>query len=142
MKNLSSTIILTIVLSYACNFKASDSIAKKEVPSSNVSSEAHIQRIVCFRFKPNVSEEAKRHHMQGFALLKDSIPYILSYHAGTTVKGDLEARPEYDVMHYCTYRNEEEIKLYAIHPVHLRFIEENKNIWEKVLVINSIIEKK
>jgi hypothetical protein len=75
--------------------------------------------------------------MRGFANLKDSIAYILSYQAGPTVKGDLTETPEYDVMHYCTYRNEEEIKLYSVHPVHQRFIKHNKAIWEKVLVINS-----
>ena len=75
--------------------------------------------------------------MRGFANLKDSISYILSYQAGPTVNGDLTVKPEYDVMHYCTYRNEEEIKLYSVHPVHQRFIKQNKAIWEKVLVINS-----
>ncbi len=75
--------------------------------------------------------------MLGFAGLKDSIFFILSYQAGPTVKGDLTENPEYDVMHYCTYRNEEEIKLYSVHPVHKRFMEQNKSIWEKVLVINS-----
>jgi len=40
-------------------------------------------------------------------------------------------------MHYTTFRSEEEIRKYSVHPVHLRFIEQNKAIWEKVLVINS-----
>ena len=96
-----------------------------------------IQRIVCFKFKAGTTQEAIKQHMSGFANLKDSIPYILSYRAGFTVKGDLTEKPEYDVMHYCTYRSEEEIKLYSSHPVHQRFIQQNKSIWEKVLVINS-----
>src|SRR3954469_24014071 len=96
-----------------------------------------IQRIVCFKFKAGTSAEAIEQHMRGFAHLKDSIPYILSYRAGVTVKGDLTEKPEYDVMHYCTYKNEEEIRLYSVHPVHQRFIQQNQSIWEKVLVINS-----
>lgn len=76
--------------------------------------------------------------MRGFKGLKDSISYILSYHAGPTVKADA-GEPEYDVMHYTTYRNEEEIRLYSVHPVHKRFIRDNKNAWEKVLVLNSAI---
>jgi hypothetical protein len=96
-----------------------------------------IQRIVCFKFKAGTTAEAIEQHMRGFAHLKDSIPYILSYRVGFTVKGDLTEKPEYDVMHYCTYRTEEEIKLYSTHPVHQRFIQQNKSIWEKVLVINS-----
>ncbi|WP_018616896.1 Dabb family protein [Segetibacter koreensis] len=102
-----------------------------------LSGDSIIQRIVCFKFKAGTTAEAIEQHMRGFAHLKDSIPYILSYRAGFTVKGDLTEKPEYDVMHYCTYRNEEEIRLYSIHPVHQRFIQQNKSIWEKVLVINS-----
>lgn len=103
-----------------------------------------IQRIVCFKFKPNVTPEQIDRHMRGFSGLKDSIPYMLLYRAGSTVRGDLDDKGEYDVMHYSTYRSEDDIRKYSIHPVHLRFIEQNKNIWEKVLVINSKIanEKK
>jgi hypothetical protein len=100
---------------------------------------ANIQRIVCFKFKPGTTPEAIQQHMRGFQGLKDSISYILTYQAGPTVKGDLSEMPDYDVMHYTTYRNEEEINLYSVHPVHQRFIEQNKAIWEKVLVINSRI---
>src|SRR3954462_378486 len=104
---------------------------------SGLPGDSIIQRIVCFRFKAGTTAEAIEQHMQGFAHLKDTIPYILSYRAGFTVKGDLTEKPEYDVMHYCTYRNEEEIRLYSVHPAHQRFIQQNKSIWEKVLVINS-----
>lgn len=122
----------------ACNHTGITAATKQEErPASGFPAEAQIQRIVCFRFKPGTSPEAIQQHMRGFAGLKDSISYILSYQAGPTVRGDLTEKPEYDVMHYCTYRSEEEIKLYSVHPVHQRFIEQNKAIWEKVLVINS-----
>lgn len=96
-----------------------------------------IQRIVCFKFKAHVTKAQVEQHMKGFAGLKDSISQMLSYRAGTTVKGDLDENAEYDVMHYSTYRTEEDIRKYSIHPVHLRFIEQNKETWAKVLVINS-----
>lgn len=105
--------------------------------SLNSPGDSIIQRIVCFTFKPGTTTKAIEQHMQGFQHLKDSIPYILSYRAGGTVKGDLTEKPVYDVMHYCTFRNEEEIKRYSVHPVHLRFIQQNKSAWEKVLVVNS-----
>ena len=125
------------VLLGACNNKTLTSASKPTSVSGNLSSEANIQRIVCFKFKAGTTPEAIQQHMRGFANLKDSISYILSYQAGPTVNGDLTEKPAYDVMHYCTYRNEEEIKLYSVHPVHQRFIKQNKAIWEKVLVINS-----
>ena len=130
-------ILCTILLS-ACNRHVSTSLSKaNNTTATSLTSDSLIQRIVCFKFKANTSPDAIQQHMRGFANLKDSIPYILTYSAGPTVKGDLGEVGEYDVMHYCTYRNEEEIRLYAVHPVHRRFIAQNKAIWEKVLVINS-----
>jgi hypothetical protein len=130
-------ISLSFFLLSACNQGGFTSDRKRQNPAFHLPAEAQIQRIVCFKFKPGTTQEAIEKHMRGFAGLKDSITYILSYQAGPTVTGDLSDKGEYDVMHYCTYRNEEEIKLYSVHPVHKRFIQQNKDIWEKVLVINS-----
>jgi hypothetical protein len=146
MKKIILFIGLSALLLPACKQNTSTAAASKENTSSSAEqesnpsglpAEANIQRIVCFKFKAGTTPEAIAQHMRGFAGLKDSISYILSYQAGPTVKADLNDKGEYDVMHYCTYRSEEEIKLYAVHPVHKRFIERNKAIWEKVLVINS-----
>lgn len=133
-------LVLVCVLVMACNQKSFTSTTKKKRIALSLPGDSLIQRIVCFKFKAGATAEDIQQHMRGFAQLKDSIPYILSYQAGPIVKGDLTEQPEYDVMHYCTFRNEAEIKLYAVHPVHLRFIQQNKNVWEKVLVINSRIK--
>ena len=98
---------------------------------------AGIQRIVCFKFKAGTSPEAIEKHMKGFAGLKKGIPQILSYSAGKTVVADGQGMPEYDVMHYTTYENEQAVLIYNKHAVHQQFVAENKAIWEKVLVINS-----
>jgi hypothetical protein len=98
-----------------------------------------IQRIICFKFKANTSPQAIEQHMREFAQLKDSIPHILTYRAGFTVRAELTAKGDYDVMHYCTYRNEEAVKQYAVHPAHHRFIDRNRASWEKVLVINATV---
>ena len=127
---------LSIFLLPGCKQSPFTSTAEQPT-TSGLPAEANIQRIVCFKFKAGTSPEAIRQHMRGFAGLKDSISYILSYQAGPTVNADLTGKQEYDVMHYCTYRNEEEVKLYAVHPVHQRFIKQHKAIWDKVLVINS-----
>ena len=136
MMKLIALIVITVLLS-ACNRPVSTSITKAGNTRTGLTSDSLIQRIVCFKFKANASPEAIQQHMRGFANLKDSISHILTYSAGPTVKGDLKEVGEYDVMHYCTYRSEEAIRLYAVHPVHRRFIEQNRAIWEKVLVINS-----
>ncbi|MDB5246153.1 MAG: Stress responsive alpha-beta barrel protein [Segetibacter sp.] len=130
-------VALTILLLSACNRKALTVAQTPNNYSPGLPADSLIQRIVCFKFKVDASSAAIVRHMQGFQNLKDSISFILSYRAGPTVNGDLTGKQEYDVMHYCTFRNEEEIKLYSVHPVHQRFIQQNKSIWEKVLVINS-----
>ena len=130
-------VALTFILLSACNRNAFTSTPKQKGSTLSLPADSLIQRIVCFKFKADATPAAIEQHMRGFAHLKDSISYILSYRAGPTVKGDLTEKPEYDVMHYCTFRSEEEIKLYSVHPVHLRFIQQNKSTWEKVLVINS-----
>ena len=131
------SVALTFLLLSACHRNAFSSTPKQIGSTLSLPADSLIQRIVCFKFKADATPEAIEQHMRGFAHLKDSISYILSYRPGPTVKGDLTEKPEYDVMHYCTFRSEEEIKLYSVHPVHLRFIQQNKSIWEKVLVINS-----
>ncbi|QMU26858.1 Dabb family protein [Adhaeribacter radiodurans] len=138
MQKLTILLFLNFILISACTPKTFTS-TPQEKRTVHLPAEAQIQRIVCFKFKAGTTPEAIKQHMRGFANLQDSISYILSYQVGPTVLGDLTEKPEYDVMHYCTYRSEEEIKLYSVHPVHQRFIKQNQGIWEKVLVINSRI---
>ncbi len=133
-------IILALLFLSAANRNGYTLSLKQRSPYLSLPADSFIQRIVCFKFKAGASPQAIEQHMRGFAQLKDSISYILSYRAGPTVKGDLTEKPEYDVMHYCTFRSEAEIRLYSVHPAHLRFIQQNKSIWEKVLVINSQVQ--
>ena len=39
-----------------------------------------------------------------------------------------------------TFLKEEDIKLYYYDPVHLAFYEKHQYVWEKILVINSLID--
>jgi len=95
------------------------------------------QRIVCFKFKTDASSDAIAKHMRDFARLKKEIPLIVSYTAGKTLTGDKGAAPEYDVMHYLTFKSEPDIETYFGHPKHKQFIQENKASWDKVLVSNA-----
>jgi hypothetical protein len=99
-----------------------------------------IQRIVCFKFKPGVSAEAIRQHMQDFSAMKDAIPQILEYRGGRTKPGDNNSAPAFDAMHYLVYASMEDIDLYIPHEAHQRFIARNRDSWESVLVLNSEID--
>jgi hypothetical protein len=135
MKNITA-FSLSMVLLMAFYQNAAAQSSKQSVKSS-MSTEATIQRVVCFKFKPGTTPEAIQQHLEGLAALKDSIPYILSYQAGSTVQGELKEKSEYDVMHYFTFRSEADIPLYYNHPAHLRFAQKNSKNWEKFFVVNA-----
>jgi hypothetical protein len=99
------------------------------------------QRIVCFKFKSGISTDAKTKHVADFAAFVKAVPQVLSYRAGKTVKGESKSEPEYDIMHYLTFEKEEDILQYDAHASHKKFIEANKESWDKVIVVNSAIEK-
>lgn len=104
---------------------------------STETNKANLQRVVCFKFKYGISPETIQGHIAGFDALKKTIPYILSHQAGMTIQGELKDKPEYDVMHYMTFRNEYDIQLYYDHPTHLQFFEKYGETWEKFFVVNS-----
>lgn len=98
-----------------------------------------IQRIVCFKFIAGVDQEAISRHMADFAGLKDEIAQIREYRGGLSRPGDDNSTPEYDCMHYMIFDSLGDIEQYRPHPAHLRFIERNKAVWQKVLVLNTEI---
>lgn len=96
-----------------------------------------IQRIVCFKFNPGVSEATVQQHMQDFAGMKNEIAQILEYRGGRTCPGDYNRPPDFDAMHYMTFASMEDIDIYFHHEAHQRFIQRNKAVWASVLVLNS-----
>jgi hypothetical protein len=99
-----------------------------------------IQRIVCFKFKEGTSEEAIEQHMADFAAMKGAIEQIKEYRGGRTRPGDHNQPPDYDSMHYLVYDSMEDIEIYIPHEAHQHFIARNREIWERVLVLNAEIE--
>ena len=99
------------------------------------------QRIVCFKFKAGTSPEAKAKHIADFAAFVKAVPQVLSYRAGKTVKGESKGDPEYDIMHYMTFAKEGDILQYDVSPAHKKFVEANKESWDKVIAVNGAIEK-
>ncbi len=95
------------------------------------------QRVVCFKFKKNASEEAIEKHMNDFKRLAEVISHIASYRGGKTVPGDHGVLPEYHSMHYLTFESRQDIELYFHDREHQRFIQDNQAIWDGVFVLNS-----
>lgn len=97
------------------------------------------QRIVCFKYKPETSQEKIKSHLERFRKLPDMVPGIASYRGGLcvpNVNGDL---PAFSSMHYLTFKTMEDMSLYFHHPEHQKFGKFGGEISEKIFVINSEI---
>lgn len=102
--------------------------------------QAGMQRIVCIKFKANTPAAEIDKHMKEFANLRRQIPAIVGYTGGKVLDNENTAQ-DFDVVHYLTFRNEAGIETYDQHPKHKEFIENNSPYWDKVLELNSDIEK-
>ncbi len=96
-----------------------------------------VQRIVCFKFKPDASQAERLKHMVDFAALKSAIPQIAGYSGGLAISGDQGTQPDYDTLHYLTFDNMGDVDSYFDHEAHQAFIAANKHIWVDVLVLNA-----
>jgi len=83
--------------------------------------------------------DARGHPGTHFAALKEAIPQIVSYRAEQTLPGDSYATPDYDVVHYLTYRTRADLDAYEVHPAHRAFGAANRALWDSVLVINTAL---
>ncbi len=101
---------------------------------------AAVQRVVCIKFKAGTPAAEIDKHMKEFSNLRRSIPAIVGYTGGKVLDSTGSAH-DFDVIHYLTFRNEEGIAEYDAHPKHEAFVKGNSAYWEKVLELNSEIEK-
>lgn len=94
--------------------------------------------IVFFWLKEESSENKKRflHELMNFI---ENVDEIKSKHVGTPADTD---RPVIDSSYsFClvvAFDSKKEHDIYQAHPLHLKFIENASDLWEKVLVYDSI----
>jgi len=103
------------------------------------SQKAERQQIVCVKFKANTSSSEMERYMKEYAQLRREIPQVVAYSAGKTLA--INGTPDYDVMHYVTFRTGDDIMIFQNHPKHQEFLKNNESICEKTLVINADIQK-
>ena len=95
-----------------------------------------LQRFVCFKFAADAPRTAIQKHLEMFAELESLIPQIVSYSGGRTYLNG-EGHEAFDTAHYVKFQSKEAIELYFHHPAHQKFIQDNKDLWQDVLVIDS-----
>lgn len=69
----------------------------------------------------------------------DASQYVVSKHLGTPANTPREVVDNsYTYCMVLTFKSKEDQDKYQVEPVHLTFIEESKDLWEKVTVFDSI----
>lgn len=99
-----------------------------------------VQRIVCFKFKPGITEAEITAHMAAFADLQAAVPVIVHYRGGRTMPGENDRQPDYDSLHYLTFEDRPDIDTYFHHAAHQQFIADHQHLWDRVLVLNAAID--
>ncbi|NIJ53672.1 Dabb family protein [Dyadobacter arcticus] len=101
---------------------------------------AEIQRVVCIKFKAGTTPEDVDKHLRDFASMKNAAKDLVAYSAGH-VQNSEAGKNEFDVIHYLTFRTKEAAQQYASNADRKEFVESNEAKWDKVLEMNSNIEK-
>ncbi|QRR03993.1 Dabb family protein [Dyadobacter sandarakinus] len=101
---------------------------------------AEIQRVVCIKFKSGTTAEDMEKHMRDFASMKNSVDEVVAYSAGHVQKSAVDGN-QFDVVHYLTFRTVEGADKYVANADRKAFVKANEGNWDKVLEINSNIEK-
>lgn len=94
------------------------------------------QMVICYKFNDGLSEAVKNQHLSNFKSLKKQSPEILNYSGGFTS----EINQNYDVMHYLTFTNEEEILKFKESIAFKSFNQAQKDVVKNELVILAEIK--
>jgi hypothetical protein len=92
--------------------------------------------IVCWKYKPEISEEEKVQHIQMLKNLPDLIPDILSFYVG---RDELHLERSFDTGLIATYTNKQAFDYYTFHPEHQKVAELGKKLSEKVVSVDFTV---
>ncbi len=93
---------------------------------------------VFFWLKEPVTQENKTKFEMALKVLV-SVETIIDHHLGIparTDRGVIDTTYSYSLL--VTFKNKEDQDIYQTHPVHLKFIEECQDLWERVVVYDSV----
>ncbi|MCU1288002.1 MAG: Dabb family protein [Acidobacteria bacterium] len=92
-----------------------------------------LTHIVCWKYKPETSEEQRAEHIAKLKNLPNVIPDIISFSVGADV---LHLERSFDTGLVATYPNREALDAYTVHPVHQEAANLGKQIAEKVVSVD------
>ena len=96
-----------------------------------------LTHIVCWKYKSETTDEARREHIAKLRKLPEIIPNILSFEIGTDV---LRLDRSFDTGLVAVYPDREALDFYTEHAEHQKVAALGKEISEKVVSVDFINE--
>ncbi|MCS6873674.1 MAG: Dabb family protein [Pyrinomonadaceae bacterium] len=93
--------------------------------------------IVCWKYKPETTEEEKDYHVKMLKRLPAIIPDILSFHVG---RDELRIERSFDTGLVAMYPNRKAYDFYTAHPEHQKVAAFGKKISEKTVSVDFSVE--
>lgn len=93
---------------------------------------------VYFWLKKPVTDDAKTQFESALKKLV-KVGTIVDYHLGVPAGTDrnvIDSSYSYSLL--LTFKNRSDQDIYQTHPLHLEFVEKNSNLWERVIVYDSV----
>ena len=97
-----------------------------------------LTHIVCWKYKPETTEEQRAEHIAKLRNLPSIIPNILSFDVGADI---LHLERSFDTGLVATYPDRNALDAYTVHPAHQEVANMGKQIAEKVVSVDFINEK-
>ncbi len=97
------------------------------------------QMVICYKFNENTPKDQVDKHISDFLDLKKTSKEIVNYTAGYTV-GKGNQKPDFDVMHYLTFKTEEDIAKFIKSDSYKKFVRRHKYNWKTEFVLNADIK--
>jgi hypothetical protein len=94
-----------------------------------------VRHVVCFKFKDTASPEEVQKVCDAFANLKNEIPFILSYEAGSNVSPENLSKG-FTHCYILTFKNQKDRDAYLPHPAHKAFGGNLRGLVDDVFVID------
>ncbi len=141
---LASIFLFSLTLFFsACNSESpASSIAAKSKPAEmkSTTTKTGFIHTVFFWMKDGFDETKKTRFEAGLKKLA-KVPSIKDVYWGPPAGTDREVVDNsYDYAWIVHFANKEDQDKYQVDPIHLKFIEECKDIWDKVIVYDSLVE--
>ncbi len=94
-----------------------------------------LTHIVCWKYKPEITEETRKEHIAKLNDLPNHVPNIISLKAGADM---LHLDRSFDTGLVAVFENKEALDAYSVHPVHQKIVEFTKQIVQQGVSVDFV----